>query len=281
MPHFYYVTCSSYRERSRFFSLFPLKAVEGNTILLLFTHALQSKHPPPWPIPSTQDSLAPCGAPEQMLNHLLLCVLGLADDLPLDCSGNTSPTLRTPFCFPSRLRENKKMLYTSSRQLLLFASRNNLVGKIHNGYNKQQVVFLMPTSYPEATLRASPRWVVLLHTPAYRDSASKNAEENQEARRCCWPPSVVCLFPSHRHITVRKAGVTPALGVQLSARCLRWPLQSSGLFSYSTPATECSAMFLVAIQNLGLSLIIFFFHFWNKKWGKKWQGCDWHVDGHT
>lgn len=204
-------------------------------------------------LPASRTRLAPCGAPEQMLSRLPVCVLGLADDLPLDCSGNTFSTLRTPSCFPSRLRENKKMLYTNSCQLLLFASRNNLVGKIHNGFNKQKVVFLVSMSYPAATLKASPRWVVLLYTPACRDSASKNAGENQEARRCCWPPRVVCLFSSHSHIMVRKAGVTttPAPGVQLGAWCPRWPLQSLGLFFYSTPATECSAMFLVGIQNLG------------------------------
>lgn len=106
---------------------------------------------------STQNSwLAHSGAPEQMLSHLLLCVLGCADDLPLHCSVNTLPTLRTRFCFPSSLRKIKKMLYTSSCQLLAFASRHNLADKIHNGLNKQKVAFLLSASYSETALKASP-----------------------------------------------------------------------------------------------------------------------------
>lgn len=129
---------------------------------------------------STQNSwLAHSGAPEQMLSHLLLCVLGCADDLPLHCSVNTLPTLRTRFCFPSSLRKIKKMLYTSSCQLLAFASRHNLADKIHNGLNKQKVAFLLSASYSETALKASPTWGITLYASLYRDPIFKSYEEKQ------------------------------------------------------------------------------------------------------
>lgn len=131
-------------------------------------------YPSPCLIASIQDCwLALSGSPEQMLSHLPLCVLGCADDIPWHCPGNTFHTLRTPLCFPNSLTKNKKMLYTSSCQLLPLASGNNLIGRLWKGLIKQKVALLVSVSHPETTLKVSPISGIALYTTVYRGSAFK------------------------------------------------------------------------------------------------------------
>lgn len=124
---------------NRFFSLLTYKALERITrnftavflcpptkkpSLCLITSIQNPWHahcdPSPCMTASTQNSwLAHSGAPEQMLSHLLWCVLGCADDLPLHCSVNTLPTLRTPFCFHSSLRKVKRCCVPAPASCLL------------------------------------------------------------------------------------------------------------------------------------------------------------------
>lgn len=120
---------------NRFFSLLTIKALER--IILNFTanflclpikisiSVLVTSIQTPWqaccdPSPymtaSTQNSWL---APEQMLSHLLLCVLGCADDLPLPCSVNTLSALRTPLCFPSSLTKIRCCIPAPASCLLL------------------------------------------------------------------------------------------------------------------------------------------------------------------
>lgn len=148
-----------------------------------------------------------------MLSHLPLCVLGCADDIPWHCSGNTFHTLRTPLCFPNSLTKYKKMLYTSSCQLLPFASRNNLVGRLRNGLIKQKVALLVSVSHPETTFKVFPLSGTALYTTVYRGSAFiKNINNSQKAKGSRCPASSRALLSSHKHIPSHTAlELTPDL----------------------------------------------------------------------
>lgn len=156
---------------SRFFSLFPLKALEGNTLNFTAIHMcppikisismLDYQYPRLLACILRSISMLECQYP-----GFLACTLWSSrTDAKLSsfvCAGTCwwspitllwehFPYPKNSLMFSQQSQKNKKMLYTSSCQLLPFASRINLVGKIHNGLKKQRVVFLVSVSYPETT----------------------------------------------------------------------------------------------------------------------------------
>lgn len=156
---------------SRLFSLFTFKALERNTLNFTAIHmcppikisisVLDYQYPRLLACTLWSISMPDCQYP-----GLLACTprSSRADAEPSSLVGAGTcwrspstplwehfPCPKNSLMFSQQSQKNKKMLCTSSWQPLPFASGNNLVGKIHNGLNKQKVVFLASVSYPETT----------------------------------------------------------------------------------------------------------------------------------
>lgn len=118
--------------------------------------------------------------------------------------------------FSQQFQKNKKIMYTNSCELLPFASRNNLVGRLQNGLIKQKVAFLVSMFHPETTQKTSPQSGITIEQFA-EVLLSKTVNNSQKPKGSRCPLNTGALFSSC--IRIYSAGINTrlTLGVQLSA----------------------------------------------------------------